>query len=119
MLETSDDPSLDVLDVSLTVGGCKITAHPSQLWTEVRQADVTHLIHVVSPASVTIPGEQNTLRGVLLDIDAIRSIGHEDSWEDVERNLDVVHASAKRVFFRMLADATLARLDPEYPEVDR
>jgi len=114
LIELNQPPSLDCLNVELKVGEYKINTRPVQLRTEIREEDLLHIIQIVSPAEVSIPGESERVRGVLLDIDSIRPMKQNESWSDVNDRLDSVHMSCKQMFFGLLKAETIDNLEPEY-----
>ncbi len=116
LIEVAQPPSLNCLNLELKMGGYEIDTRPVQLRTDIKEGDLIHIIQIVSPAEVSIPGEPAGASGVLLDIDSIRPMKGNESWADVERHLDEVHAASKRIFFALLTPETLESLEPEYEE---
>jgi uncharacterized protein (TIGR04255 family) len=98
------------------LGEHRISTKPVQIRTEIREEDLIHIVQVVSPAEVALPGHEKRWKGVLLDIDTVRPLSETQSWDDLERCLDGAHISGKRMFFSLLKPETVERLEPEYGE---
>jgi uncharacterized protein (TIGR04255 family) len=100
--------------MELKLGGHEITTRPLNLRTEIREESVIHIVQIVSPAEAAVPGESKRLAGVLLDIDTIHPMKENESWGEVEVSLDHAHSAAKRIFFSLLTNETVEKLEPEY-----
>jgi uncharacterized protein (TIGR04255 family) len=105
---------LECLDVDIRLGQHAIEERPVQFRTEIVEGDLVHIIQIVAPARVALAGNENDMRGVLLDIDTIKTTSGEDSWEVLSRRLDDVHLSCKKMFFSLMTPETIAKLEPEY-----
>lgn len=116
LIELDQLPSLSCLNLELKMGGYEINTRPVQLRTEIKEGDLIHIIQIVSSAEASIPGESGRVSGVLLDIDSIRPMKENESWSDVDNNLDDVHLSSKKMFFDLLTPETTDNLEPEYEE---
>ncbi|RME72916.1 MAG: TIGR04255 family protein [Planctomycetota bacterium] len=115
LLQSGDAPSLELLDLELTMGGRRIDHQPVQLRTEVVSDSIVHVVQIAAPVEVLLPGEAQRIRGLLVDTDSIRSYdAHTGQWSRVLADLDEVHTAAKEVFFRLLREDTLTALEPEY-----
>jgi len=109
-------PSLSCLNLQIKMGAHEIGVRPVQLRTEIKEGDIIHIVQIVSPAEVTIPGEPGRFSGVLLDIDSIRPLKENESWPDVKNHLDDVHLSSKKMFLDLLTPEAIDKLEPEYEE---
>ena len=116
LIQLVQPPDLGVLNIDLKLGGYSVAKQPVQLRTEIIAEGLIHIIQVVSPAEVTLPGDATKTEGVLLDIDTIASFKEGGSWDDVEKRLDATHSASKKIFFDLLKAGTIARLEPEYPQ---
>ena len=114
LIQLVQPPDLSVLNIDLKLGGHSVTKQAVQLRTEIIEEGLIHIIQVVSPAKVSLPGDATIPEGVLLDIDTITSFKGDGSWGDVEKRLDVAHSASKRIFFDLLTEETIALLEPEY-----
>lgn len=114
LIELDQPPSLSCLNLELKMAGYEISSQPMQIRTEIDESDVTHIIQIMLPAEVFFPGESRRATGVLLDIDSVRAIKEGEDWIDLERYLDDVHWSSKKMFFSLLTPETIASLEPEY-----
>lgn len=114
LIELEKPVGLAHLNLSLKMGEYELAAKPVHLRTEIKENDLIHIIQVVSPAEVIMPGTGSPLKGVLVDIDSIRPMADGESWDVLYRKLDEVHASCKRIFFNILKPETIEALEPEY-----
>ncbi|MBI5197838.1 MAG: TIGR04255 family protein [Nitrospirae bacterium] len=112
LIQLKQPPDLTCLNIDLKLGGHQIDVSPIHLRSEIREESLFHIIQIVSPAQVTLQGDQK-LVGVLLDVDTIHPIG---SWGDVDDRLDMAHSASKRMFFDLLTRETIEKLEPEYKE---
>ena len=122
LIELKQPPNLECLDVDLKLGGSRIDTGPVQFRSELKEQGLTHIIQIVCPAKVDLPGDRAFI-GVLLDIDTIHPIPLTDSntekdkaWDIVDRSLDTVHAASKSMFFKLLTAKTVESLEPVYSE---
>lgn len=122
LIELKQPPNLECLDVDLKLGGSRIDTGPVQFRSELKEQGLTHIIQIVCPAKVDLPGDRAFI-GVLLDIDTIHPIPLTDSntekdkaWDIVDRSLDAVHAASKSMFFKLLTAKTVESLEPVYSE---
>ncbi len=102
------------LNLSLNIGEYELAAKPVQLRTEIKENDLIHIIQIISPAEVGLPGMEGRLKGVLVDIDSIRPMADGESWDVLYQRLDEVHMSCKEMFFSILRPETVEALEPEY-----
>jgi len=116
LIDLEQPPSVNCLNVELKMGEYEIATRPVQLRTEIKEGNLIHIIQIVSPAEASIPGESGKVSGVLLDIDSIRPMKQNESWTDVDNDLDLVHLSSKNMFFNLLKPDTIKKLGPEYEE---
>ncbi len=116
LIELGQPLGLGCLNLDLKLGEHEISTKPIQLRTEIKESDLTHIVQIVSPAEVTLPGDEKRLKGVLLDIDTIRQLGEKESWEELDRRLDELHWACKRMFFSLMKPETVNQLEPEYEE---
>ena len=107
-------PDIKCLNLNIKIGDYDIDAWPIKLRTEIREKELIHILQIASPAKVTLPGEPEGTIGVVIDIDTIRSLTEGESWKAVYDSLDKVHQSCKEVFFGLLTEDTLSKLEPEY-----
>lgn len=105
---------LGCLNLDLRLGKYEIGTRPVHFRTEIKEDDSTHIIQIASPAEAALPGVQERLKGVLLDIDTIKNLEEDESWSDLDSWLDDVHTACKRMFFSLLKPETVDRLEPEY-----
>lgn len=108
--------NLECLNINLNIKKIKITAQPMQLRTEIIEDDISHIIGITSPAEVINHGESEKRRGVLIDIDTIKQLNEKSSWDKlkIEINLNKLHSASKTVFFSLLTQETLNKLEPEF-----
>lgn len=114
LIELEKPEGLALLDLDLKMGGHQLASKPVQLRTEIYEKDLIHIIQIISPAQVGLPGTDERLKGVLVDIDTIKFITEDASWGVLYQKLDDVHASCKRMFFSMLKPETIESLEPVF-----
>jgi uncharacterized protein (TIGR04255 family) len=114
LIELEQPVGLGCLNLDLKLGAHEISTKPFQLRTEIKENDLTHIVQIVSPAQVSLPGIQDRLKGVLLDIDTIKFLGNKESWDELDGRLDDVHMACKRMFFSLMKPGTIDKLEPEY-----
>jgi uncharacterized protein (TIGR04255 family) len=114
LIELDPPADLGCLNLELKLGEHAISTRPVHLRTEIREQDLIHIVQIVSPAEAVIPGDEKRMVGVLLDIDTIKPLSESESWDDLERRLDDVHLSCKKMFFSLLKPETVIKLEPEY-----
>lgn len=114
LIELEKPVGLAHLDLELKMGGYELAAKPVQLRTEIKENDLIHIIQIISPAEVGLPGTEGRLKGVLVDIDSIKPMVGGESWDALYQRLDDVHASCKKMFFSILKLETVDSLEPVY-----
>lgn len=112
MIQLDRFPGLRCLDVDLRVDGYEMDDRPVLIRTEISENKFVHVLQVVSSAEIKIHKE--VLRGVLVDIDTIRSMREDEGWSVIERELDEIHLASKKMFFSILRSDALQYLGPEY-----
>lgn len=114
LIELEKPVGLAHLNLELKMGRYELAAKPVQLRTEIKESDLVHIIQIISPAEVELPGTRGRLKGVLVDIDSIKPMADGESWDVLYQRLDEVHASCKKMFFSILKPETIEALEPEY-----
>lgn len=116
LIELEVPPTLHLLNVDLKLGGRDLCDRPVQLRTQIEEADLTHIIQVASPAEVGLQGESQRRRGLLIEIDTVRPLKDDESWDILESCLERAHLASKKMFFELLREGTIEKLEPVYPE---
>jgi len=116
LIELDRPLGLSCLNLDLKLGEHEISKRPVRLRTEIKENNLVHIIQIISPAEVGLPGVDGRLKGVLVDIDSIKRMTDDESWDALYRRLDDVHASCKKMFFSILKPETVNSLEPEYEE---
>lgn len=114
LIELEEPPDLGCLNIALRLGGLEMRTFPVQLRTEIREDGLIHIVQIVSPAEVSIPGDPRKYVGVLLDTDSINMFIEQGTWEEIDARLDAVHTASKNMFFNLLTPETIEKLEPEY-----
>lgn len=114
LIELEQPLGLNCLNLALKLGEHEISTKPVQLRTEIKGNGLVHIVQIVSPSEVTLPGTEGRLKGVLLDIDTIKPLVEQESWDSLDQRLDDVHAACKKMFFSLLTPETVDKLEPEY-----
>ncbi len=112
LIELDPPPSLAGLQVSLMAAGHDLGNRPVQLHTEIKDDPFVHILQVASPVHVTIGGQERR-QGTLVEIDTIRPVA-DDFWSTLDERLNEAHDRSKRLFFDLLTDDALVRLEPIY-----
>lgn len=103
------------LNLNLNIKEIKITTQPVQFRTEIIEDDISHIIGITSPAVEVInPGESKKRKGVLIDIDTIKQLDEKNSWNNLKINLNKLHLASKKMFFSLLTQETLKKMEPEF-----
>jgi uncharacterized protein (TIGR04255 family) len=116
LIELEKPIGLGQLQLELRLGGYDLAAKPVHLRTEIKENDLNHIIQIISPAEVSLPGAENRLKGVLIDIDSIKPLAGDASWNALHQGLNAVHSACKSIFFSILKPETIEKLAPEYGE---
>lgn len=114
LIELEKPVGLAHLNLELKLGEYELAAKPVQLRTEIKENDLIHIIQIISPAEVALPGTEGRLKGVLVDIDSIKPMADDESWDALQQRLDDVHTACKKMFFSILKPETVESLEPEY-----
>ena len=114
LIELETPVGLAHLNLSLKMWEHELAANPVQLKAEINESGLIHIIQIISPAEVELPGTEARLKGVIVDIDSIRPMADGESWDALDQRLDEVHASCKKMFFSILKPETVESLEPEY-----
>ena len=114
LIELEQPVGLGCLNLDLKLGEHEISTKPVQLRTEIKEKDLIHIVQIVSPAQVSLPGVQERLKGVLLDIDTIKFLESTKFWGELDGRLDDVHMACKRMFLSLMKPETIDKLEPEY-----
>ena len=113
VIQLSEKPSLNPLQIVIRLGIHELTANPVQLRTELRENGFRHIVQIASPAqAVFSTGEQ--FEGLLIDIDTIYQQETNEFWEEFRTLLNQAHLLNKNLFFHILTKETETLLEPEY-----
>jgi len=115
---SATNPSLDVLAINVGIADRKFASEPMAIRTEFHEMGYLHILQIGLPAEVSVVATKETLRGVIMEVDthctADAEIDNFHHW--ISARLDGVHAANKTVFFSILSDDTIKRLEPIYGE---
>jgi uncharacterized protein (TIGR04255 family) len=114
LIELEKAGSLSHLYIEMKMGAYDLATKPVQLRTEIEEDDLIHIIQIISPIEVGLPDIEGRLKGVLVEIDTIKTMTNGESWNTLFNELDNVHAASKKMFFSILKPETVQRLEPEY-----
>lgn len=114
MVDISEEMMLsDVMSMRFHLGEREIRREPFQFSTEVENNGHVSVLQIMNPAKATFPnGSSRT--GMLLDVDTIKVVEGEVPFTEVGTLLDAAHDEEKRVFFSLLTQKTVDRMEPEY-----
>ncbi|WP_374489806.1 TIGR04255 family protein [Zoogloea sp.] len=115
-IKSQDAPSsLSIFDLKINIAGRPLDKEQTQLRTEIIDPDFLHAITIISKANLNKPGE-SAIEGVLLDVDThrVQSMSPNEFKEGLNDFLEAIHSSNKKIFFDLLSDFGLERLEPIY-----
>jgi uncharacterized protein (TIGR04255 family) len=115
LIHFDEPPSLAYLNLSISLASHDVSDKPVHIRTEIEEGELLHIVQLASPAEAAL-GEMERLRGVLVDVDTIYRGDMGDFWELLGERLERAHANTKTLFFNLLAEDTLKRLEPVYEE---
>jgi uncharacterized protein (TIGR04255 family) len=113
VISLGDTPSLKSFKVLVNVADYELTNDPIQLRTELSKDGFIHIIQIASPAQVSLTTGES-FQGIMVDVDTVFQREDVAFWPDFEILLNSAHASNKILFFRLLKQETIDKLDPEY-----
>ncbi len=113
VIDIAAQPSLEPLNIKLTLGNRSIEKNSVQLRTENRDKDFIYIIQIVTDVHSSIATGES-FDGLLCDIDTIYQKKDGDFWKDFLKNLDKAHDCSKDQFFSLLKESTIKLLEPEY-----
>jgi len=115
LIELDLPPSLASLDMSVVIAGHSLASKAMHLRTEIREEPFVHILQVATPAEITLRDSRERIRGTLVDIDTVHP-AMQGFWETLSERLEQAHVLSKGIFFNLLTDQAIERLEPEYEE---
>jgi uncharacterized protein (TIGR04255 family) len=114
LAEGSGPDDLSQLRVSVSLDGWGLGGPGTVIRTEVAHRECRSIVQVITTTNVkTADGSEPEVYGVLLDIDTVKE-GTFHLANEASGVADLVHDTAKDIFFSLLTPETLQRLGPEY-----
>ncbi len=112
LLTLDPAPDISALKLKIRLGGYEINRHNLQVRLEIPADECIHIIQVVTPANANL--SEGTQTGTLVDLETSGKDAPHD-WEEVLKQLEILHAKSKEIFFRhILKEETIQKLEPEY-----
>lgn len=109
-----DDPvSLSALEIELKFQTSLIESGPFQCRFEMNENGFINIIQVASPVE-TINTISPRKEGIMCAVDTIRMHLDGDFWEAIGNQLQQCKDINTRLFFDLLTEETIAKLEPEY-----
>lgn len=109
--------ALPNLNVTFNVADTEVAEDGTLLQTQVLCQPFKILVQIITGAQITstvLPVDPNR-RGTLLSLDFFKEEPFEaDFLEKISENLELAHTKEKELFFRLLKDEFLQRLNPKY-----
>jgi len=113
IISLGHSPSLKLLEILVKLDTLELTTDLVQLRTELHENGFIHIVQIISPGQAVLStGER--FEGVLLDIDTIYQQEVSEFWSDFREQLNRAHQLNKILFFRLLTNETIEKLEPEY-----
>jgi len=99
----------------INIAGRLLDKEQTQLRTEILDSGFLHAITIISKANLNQPGE-SAVEGALLDVDThrVQSMSPSEFKEGLNDFLEDIHSANKKIFFDLLSDFGLERLEPIY-----
>ena len=113
VIPLTESPSLKPLRVVVKLGTHDLTSNHVQLRTELPENGFLHIVQIVSSAQAVLSTGEH-FEGLLLDIDTICQREPGEFWSDFLPLLNRAHQLDKNLFFHILTDETIDKLEPEY-----
>lgn len=113
IIQLTEMPSLEPLQVVVKLGTLDLTKYPVHLRTELRENGFLHIIQIASPAKAVLLTREH-FEGLLIDIDTIYQRETSELWLEFRDQLNRAHQLSKNLFFRLLTKETITQLEPEY-----
>lgn len=113
----SDASDMSILKVNLEAGEFKLRAPGRHVRFEIEHRGCTHVVQVITGADVTQtqPGTKGVrLQGLVVDVDTICAGPFGDDWARVSHQLTEAHEAEKDVFFGLLKNETILKMEPLY-----
>ena len=104
----SIEEQVDLVDISLSIGGEKLENQPYQIRMDIIKNDLMNIIQIISNA--TYEDSNNIKNGVIIDIDSIKLINNssiEQLKDNLENDLEEIHKTSKSIFFNCLKEETI------------
>ncbi len=112
LLTLNRPPDLSALQLAMNLGGLALSKVPLRLRLEQEYENCLHVVQVATPSRVWLGGVES--HGTVVDIETFPTEAPA-GWDQVRSHLDVMHESAKRLFFRhVLTEKAIQELEPEY-----
>lgn len=106
----------DTLNIGLALLDRKFNQKTLQIRVEVPKNNGMHLFQVIGQAVATLP-DASTKTGILVDIDSIQllpELPKAESFNAIHAQIDELHQENKELFFKLLTENGLARLEAVY-----
>lgn len=113
----SDASDMSILKIRLEAGDFNLRAPGRHVRFEIEHRGCTHVVQVMTGADVTQtqPGSKDVrVQGVVVDVDTICFGPFGDDWALVTKLLAEAHEAEKEVFFGLLTDDTIDKMEPVY-----
>jgi uncharacterized protein (TIGR04255 family) len=113
ILPTDIAPTIEALNAVMSLAGHDVGASPVVFRTERIDDTLVHIIQIVSPAQAQLLNGDH-ISGILVETDTVCINQTVDFWQNLTNELQRVHDANKKMFFDLLTDETIKRLEPEY-----
>lgn len=107
----------NVFELDLNVAGNDVKKSTSfQIRYELSEDSYQHIVQIVSDAKIELYNNEIKY-GAIVDIDTISNIDNfenDNFYDNLDKNLELIHTSNKLMFFKCLTKDTIKSLKPTY-----
>lgn len=115
LIEThTDEKQLSLLNLRIELINGAPIERGFRLRTERDDGDFLTIIEIITNAAVKRPTASNEISGLLVTVDTIRHGVGNDFLTDRSPFIEEGHSVAKQIFYSLLTDSTIKRLEPTY-----
>lgn len=106
-----DNPDINNLNVSIKLGDDTISTSPIKLAAEITENDLSYTIRLLSPAEVYVPGNESVIIGIVLDIECVRQMQNNESWNDMLIYLNRINTLTESKAMTLISEEKIRRIE--------
>lgn len=100
------------VNIELLINSNKILNETTNIRTELNVGRLIQILQIGNAVNVT--SNNTTKKASIIDIDCIFNFDKEENFREYPKILDDLHLKEKELFFRILKDNFIEKLEPEY-----